>query len=368
MKIAVLSGHTPSIFWFRMDMMRAFIELGHEVVAIGDEPEEKWKEKFETAGIKYISAEICRTGTNPARDIQTFFSLLRILKEEKPDKIFTYQAKTVIYGAMAARAVGISEIYPLIAGVGSVFLSAGKKNKIIAFILKTEYRFALKKCKTVFFQNADDVSLYEAMKIVKKDNVVILNGSGVNLNNFQVKPLPERTAFLCISRLIKDKGVIEYLEAAKKIKLRFPDVEFMLVGPFDTNPSAISKTELQAYIDSGVINYYGEQEDVRPYIEKCTVFVLPSYREGTPKTVLEAMAVGRAIITTDAPGCRETVKDGVNGYLVPVRDVNAIVDKMTYLIQNRNIVCEMANKGRRMVEDKFDVVKVNEKIIASMKI
>lgn len=368
MKIAVLSGHTPSLFWFRMDMMRSFLDLGHEVVAIGDEPCDLWKEKFAEKGIKYICAKIYRTGTNPINDIKTLLSLRKILKNEAPDKVFTYQAKTIIYGTIAANMLGITDVYPLIAGIGSVFLSSGFKNKIIAFILKTEYRFSLRKCKTVFFQNRDDVLLFEKLKIICRDNVVMLNGSGVNLNKFLNKPLPDKPAFLCISRLIRDKGVIEYLEAAKLIKQKYPAVRFMLVGPFDTNPSAISQEELQPYIDGGVVEYFGEQDDVRPFIEDCTVFVLPSYREGTPKTVLEAMAMGRAVITTDAPGCRETVKDGFNGFLVPVKDVNALADKMEFLINNRDTACKMAANGRNIVEERFDVVKVNHVITSSMKL
>ncbi len=368
MKIAVISSHTPSLFWFRIDMMRAFIELGHEVVAIGDEPCDLWKERFAENKIKYIRAEINRTSTNPFSDVKTLLSLKRILKTEAPDRVFTYQAKTVIYGTMAANMLGITDVYPLIAGIGSVFLSRGIKSKLIAFILKTEYRFSLRKCKTIFFQNPDDVLMFQKLKIIKTEKVVMLNGSGVNLDRFQSKPLPDKPAFLCISRLIKDKGVTEYLEAAKLIKQKYPTARFVLVGPFDTNPSAISKDELQPYIDSGVVEYFGQQEDVRPFIEDCTVFVLPSYREGTPKSVLEAMAIGRAVITTDAPGCRETVKDGFNGFLVPAKDVNTLTDKMEFLINNRDTVCEMAANGRNIVEERFDVVKVNQVITSSMKL
>lgn len=368
MKIAVLSSHTPSLFWFRMDMMKTFVSLGHEVVAIADEAEEVWRDEFAQMGIKYRSAYISRTGTNPLCDIKTFFSLRKILKEEEPDKIFTYQAKTVIYGSLAAKTLGITEIYPLIAGIGSVFLSSGAKAKLLYFILKTEYRAALKKCKTVFFQNPDDVEVFSKMKAIKKENAFLLNGSGVNLNIFAPLSHPDGCHFLCISRLIKDKGVREYLEAAKVVKQQHPECRFLLVGPFDSNPSALTPEELELFTKNGTVEYFGEQTDVRPYLAQCNVFVLPSYREGTPKTVLEAMATSRAIITTNAPGCRETVTDGENGFLVPTKDVTSLAKKMEIFINDPSLAPQMGKKGRIIVEEKFDVIKVNEAIVTAMKI
>lgn len=368
MKIAVLSSHTPSLFWFRMDMMLSFKALGHEVIAIGNESEDKWSDKFENQGIKYIAADISRNGTNPLKDLKTLKSLKVILKQEKPDKIFTYQAKTVIYGGIAANMLGITEVYPLIAGIGSVFLSNDIKSKIVRFILKTEYRFAMRKSPNIFFQNTDDVKVFTDNKIIRQEKTVILNGSGVNLEKFTQKPLPDGITFLCISRLIKDKGVYEYLKAARIVKEKHPDARFLLVGPYDSNPSALKPEELQPYIDDGIIEYFGEQSDVRPYLEMCNVFVLPSYREGTPKTVLEAMATGRAIITTDATGCRETVVNGKNGYLVPIKDVDALSGAMVDLIENPDKIPQMAESGLQMVRDKFDVNIVNNKINSTMRL
>ena len=368
MKIAVLSSHTPSLFWFRMDMMKAFSEKGYEVIAVGNEPEADWAEKFKACGVRYLSATISRNGTNPLNDLKTLRSLLAILKAEKPERIFAYQAKTVIYGCLAAKLAGIREIYALIAGVGSVFLSDSVKTKVIRSILVAEYRLALKQAKKVFFQNGDDVSIFEKHHIISKDDIVMIPGSGVSLDRFVRQLLPAKPAFLCIGRLIKDKGIMEYLEAAKVVKADYPDIRFMLVGPYDTNPSAITREELAAYTESGIVEYFGEQADVIPYLKQASVFVLPSYHEGTPKTVLEAMASGRAIITTDAPGCRETVKDGINGYLVPVRDSMAVANKMTELICHPETIGTMADNGRKMVEEKFDVKIVNRIICETMKI
>ena len=368
MKIAVLSSHTPSLFWFRMDMMRSFMDRGHEVIAIGNEPETEWSDRFNENNIRYIQADIKRNGMDPRDELRTLRSLKRILRSEIPDKLFTYQAKTIIYGGIAAHQLGIKEVYPLVAGLGSVFLGDGFKMNVAGTVLKTEYRIALRTARKVFFQNEDDAGFFVQNHLVNRDQIVMLHGSGVNLEKFTVQPLPRETAFLCISRLIRDKGVGEYLEAARIVKEKYPDTRFLLVGPYDTNPSAIKPEELKQYIDSGIIEYFGEQTDVRPYLAQCSVFVLPSYREGTPKTVLEAMACGKAIITTDAPGCKETVKDQKNGFLVPARDVNAVAEKMIYLIEHPDRINGMATEGRKMVEDLFDVRKVNGAIISTMRL
>ena len=366
MKVAVISSHTPSIFWFRMDMMRSFLERGCEVIAIGNESEQNWNERFSENGIRYIQANIQRNGTNPFYDLSTFFSIRSILKREKPDKIFTYQAKTIIYSGIAAAILGIKDVFPLIAGLGSVFLKSGRKAKLLQTILKIEYRVALKYAKKVFFQNPDDIVFFVSSKLVKQSQVVTIHGSGVNLKKFECMPMPEKNAFLCISRLIRDKGVGEYLEAAEIVKKRCPDIRFLLVGPYDTNPSAIKPEELQRYIDAGIIEYFGEQEDVRPFLQECSIYVLPSYREGTPKTVLEAMACGRAVITTDAPGCRETVIDGANGKLVPIQDAASLAHTMCELLNDTDTVRKMAQCGRKMAEEKYDVVLVNQTICSIM--
>lgn len=350
MKIIVLSSHTPSLCRFRLEMMREFVALGHEVVAVGNEDENLWGLNFETYGIKYRKVKIARNGTNPLKDLCTLNSLKKLFKEEKPDKIFTYQAKSIIYGGIAAKKLKDVEVYPLIAGIGSVFLLNSLKVKIVRMILKIEYRIALKRSKKVFFQNSDDSAVFILNKLVDESKIVMLHGSGVDLEKFTIQPLPDNFAFLCISRLIRDKGVCEYLDAAREVKKKYPQVRFLLVGPFDTNPSSLSFEELKPYIDDGVIEYFGEQSDVRPYLAQCNVFVLPSYREGTPKTVLEAMASFKAIITTDAPGCRETVINNENGFLVPVKDVRALINKMCELIEAPQRVEKMAIAGEKWLK------------------
>lgn len=364
-KVVVLSSHTPSLFWFRMDMMKDFISKGYDVFALGNECEEIWKSQFQEQNITYRQIEVERNGVNPLYDLKTLRSIRKQLIQIKPDKVFTFQAKTIIYGGVAAKLLGIREVYPLVAGMGSIFLKHDLKTKIIRAVMVAEYKFAMHQCPVVFFQNKDDVQIFKKAHILGKQKVVMLHGSGVNVEHFAVQPLPEQTAFLCISRLIRDKGVCEYLEAARKVKENYPNVRCMLVGPFDSNPSAIKPEELQPFIDDG-IEYFGEQVDVRPYIAQCTVFVLPSYREGTPKTVLEAMASGRAIITTDAPGCRETVINGKNGVLVTAKDVDGLYDAMEQFIRNPDVSKPMAVESRKLAGTVFNVELVNKTICEAM--
>jgi glycosyltransferase involved in cell wall biosynthesis len=368
MKVAVLSSHTSSLFWFRMDMMKDFIKHGHSVIALGPEPESNWKSKFEENGIHYKQLFVERNGINPFSDLRTYQELKQFMKEEKPDKVFAYQAKTVVYGSLAAKANGITEVYPLIAGLGSIFRGVGLKNKIIKTIMKTEYRLACNASKKMFFQNNDDKNEFINNGLIKEDKIVIINGSGVNLEKFKPEPLPDTPAFLFIGRLIKDKGVMEYLEACKRIKAEYPEVRCLLVGPYDSNPSALQSEELHPFIEQGIIEYFGEQSDVRPYLKQCSTYVLPSYHEGTPKTVLEAMAIGRSIITSDAPGCRETVTDGYNGFLVSIKDVNGLVDKMRTLIEDQETNRIMAERSLKLAKEKYDVNIVNKSIMKTMQL
>lgn len=365
MKIVFLLSHTKSLRWFFMDTMNTLIQKGHSVIACGNEDVAVWKDYFWKQKIVYKRIPVQRNGINPFADLYTLFSIIKLLKTIKPDKIFAFQAKTVIYGGIAARTLGIKEFYPLFAGAGSVFLENSLLTKLVRCVLVQEYRIAVNFCEKVFFQNTDDEQLFRSHKIIDKQQVVLLHGSGVNVNHFNVQPLPERCAFLCVSRLIRDKGVMEYLQASADIKKRHPETRCMLVGPFDSNISAISREDLKCFTDLG-IEYFGEQDDVRPFIRQCSVFVLPSYREGTPKAVLEAMSSGRAIITTDAPGCRETVLNNYNGIQVPVKNVNALVGAMEYLMSNQQVVIEMGQCSRKLAEEVFSTEKVDKAVCEVM--
>ena len=366
MKVLILSSRASSLVQFRTDMICDIIARGHQVIAAAPEPEIQWSGRLAKLGAGYRSINIDRTGLNPIDDIKGLFSLYKLIKKEKPQVIFSYQAKTVIYGSIAAWMGGVQNINALLAGLGSAFRSTNANNTIIKKVLCLQYRFALSKCKNVFFQNHDDLNEFTKIGLVAKEKVTIINGSGVNLERFSPQPMPDNNVFLFVGRLIRDKGIMEYLEAAKKVKLKYPEAKIMVLGSFDTNPTAIEPEDLQPYVDNGFVEYLGETEDVRPFLKDCSVFVLPSYHEGTPKSVLEAMATRRPIITTDAPGCRETVIDGVNGFLVPVKDVDGLVDKMVWMIEHRSDAEKMAEQSLRICKDKYDVRKVNALLIKTM--
>jgi len=368
MRIMVLSSYAPTLFFFREDMMTAMINNGHEVIAAAPESEREWEDKFRKRNIKYVSINgIERTSTNPLKDIIGFFSILKVIIKEKPDKIFAYQAKTIIYGCIAAKFARVNEIYALMGGLGSVFRNKNRKN-LARNIMKIEYKIAFKCCNKVFFQNKDDYKEMLDIGLIREDQVVMINGSGVNMTKFIQKPIPKDPVFLFIGRIIRDKGVVEYIEAAEIVKKKYPQARIWLVGYFDTNPTAIKEEEIQPYIDKGTIEYLGSTNDVRPFLEKCSFYVLPSYHEGTPKSVLEAMATGRPIITTDAPGCRETVINGVNGFLVPIRNSDALAEKMIWMIEHREEAEKMGQESLKICREKFDVNKVNEVILKTMKL
>lgn len=362
----ILSSYAPTLFYFREDMMKAMMKNGHEVIAAAPESESEWGDKFKERKIKYVSIQgVERTGTNPIKDIIGFFSILKVIKREKPDKIFAYQAKTIIYGCIAAKLAGIKDIYAMMGGLGSIFRN-GNARSLPKEILKAEYKIAFHVCKKVFFQNRDDSGELVNARLINESKITMINGSGVNMEKFSVKPIPDHPVFLFVGRIIKDKGVLEYIKAAEIVKEKYPSARIQIVGYFDTNPTAIKEEEINQYVQKGIIEYLGRTEDVRPYLEQCSVYVLPSYHEGTPKSVLEAMATGRPIITTDAPGCRETVVDGVNGYFVPVRDANKLAEKMIRLIEHKDEVKRMGRESFNICEEKFDVNKVNLTIMNTM--
>ena len=226
----------------------------------------------------------------------------------------------------------------------------------------------MRRVEKVFFQNPDDETLFQNLGIIKTSDQksVVVNGSGVDLKKFNIASFPKKIQFLLIARLLGDKGVREYFKAAKAVRKNHPDIKFGLVGWIDNHPDAISKKELDESIDAGDIFFYGRMDDVKPAISESSVYVLPSYREGTPRTVLEAMAMGRPIITTDAPGCKETVKDGINGYIVKVKSSQALVEAMLCFIEQPELIESMGNSSRKIAEEKYDVDKVNKHMMIEM--
>ncbi len=366
MKIVFLASYPQSLINFRLSLMKEFIKKGHEVVAIAPH-EPAVANELLNHKIKYIPLHLERNGINPLADIKLIFSLWKILKKERPHSIFSYTIKPVIYGSISAKLARVPSIYSMITGTGYVFLDNNFKSRIVGLIARNLFRFALYFNHLIFFQNQDNLEFFRHKKIISyKKPVVIVNGSGVDCNQFTPSDYPAEISFLMIARFLHDKGIREYYEAAKIIKKRYPYVNFKLVGWIDTNPNSITQNELNNWINDNTINYLGKLSDVRDAIAASSVYVLPSYHEGTPRTVLEAMAMARPIITTNAPGCKETVIDANNGFLVPVKNIEKLSEKIEYFILHPEKIPIMGTVSRQLALDKYDVNKVNKKILTNM--
>lgn len=367
MKFVLISPKNRTVYNFRGDLIREIIRRGYEVVVTG--PDTVDADKVISLGARFTVIPMNKNGTSIIQDIQYYSRLKIFLKKEKPDVALAYTVKPVIYGAIAAKKAGIKNMNCMITGAGYTFTAKSFKAKVMGMLVRMLYRYAFRKARTVIFQNPDDLKEFCERKLVNREKAYCVNGSGVNIDRFSVAPLPDQPRFLMVSRLLKSKGVKEYLEAAEEVKLRYPQAEFYLLGKYEPEmQDGINKEFIERFIKDGIVQRFEETSDVRPYYEKCSVYVLPSYREGVPRTVLEAMAMGRPIITTDAQGCRETVVDNRNGFLIPVRDVCSLVKKMEYFIENPNEIQRMGMESRKYVIEKFDVRKVNDKMLNIMQI
>lgn len=365
MKIAVIGGYGPSLINFRGSMLKAMKEAGHEVYGIAPLDSPNVPEQLAEMGIKFIEAPIKRKGMNPLKDFLSLLTLTRILWKLKPDTVLSYTIKPVIYGSIAARIAGVRNIYSMITGLGYAFGKTSGKRGLLFKLVKNMYRAGLCVNKGVMFQNPDDRDLFIQLGIISKDKAAtVTNGSGVDMTHFAPAPLEKNNSvFLCISRLLKEKGVREFAEASLNLK-KHPQAQFRLVGPHDHGPDSISAELIEKW-KSGGVECPGPVEDVREELENCSVYVLPSYREGTPRSVLEAMSTGRPIVTTNAPGCRETVVNGVNGYMVPVKDVSAL-EKAMELYTQPDLAQSMGDASLEYAAKKYDVNKVNTTIMNAM--
>lgn len=345
------------------------IAKGHDVYGCAPDAPAQVRESLAKLGVQYIHVPIDRAGMNPVRDLRSAFLLFRLFKKIQPNIVLSYTAKPVIWGSLAARAAGVPASFAMITGLGHAFIhSSSRWQRIFERIVAGLYRTSLTHTRAVFFQNPDDRNEFHERNLLKHDTrAVLINGSGVDLEQFPQSPLPDTPVFLLMARLLSDKGIREYREAARCIRAKYPMARFLLAGGYDANPTSISQGEIQNWQREGHIEYLGKLEDVRPALAQARIYVLPSYyREGIPRTILEAMSSGRPVITTDAPGCRETVQDGVNGFVVPVKDAAALADAMEKFIVQPGLAESMGRESRRMAEHKYDVHKVNRVILEAM--
>jgi len=261
---------------FRRELIKTLAERGHKVFTAG--PEKGFEAEIESLGASFLHIRLHRTGINPVEDFLTFWELLRLAKNIRPDVVFSYAIKPVIYGSIAARLGGVSRIYSLITGLGYTFVNEGLKQRLLNKFIVLLYKRALRFNSVVFFQNKDDLELFQNLKILSKHTeAIVVNGSGVNLQKFAiVPPVLNPLSFILVARLIRDKGVPEYIRAAEHLKRKYPEVVFRLLGPFDKNPNSLSRPFISRWVKQGIIEYLGETDDVRPFLASSSVFVLPS--------------------------------------------------------------------------------------------
>lgn len=366
MKILVISPKNKTVFNFRGDLIRDMIANGHEVIVSG--PNRDFVEDIMALGVsEFIEVPLVKDNISIKGDLIYLKSLYKIIRIKKPEMVFSYTIKPVVYGSLAARLNDVSGIYAMVTGLGRVYASGGMKARIVRLITKILYRLAFAACKKVVFQNSDDIQKMVSQHYLPETKTALVNGSGVNMARFTRAPLPEQPVFLMVSRIIREKGVMEYCEAARRVKAAHPEARCVLLGGFDTSIGALKREDIQPYIDDGSIEFPGEVKDPVSFYHQSAVFVLPSYyREGLPRTILEAMSCGRAVVTTDWPGCREPIIDGVNGYLVPVQNVELLADKLMILADNQKIIREFAENSFKMCKEKYEVSIVNAQMRATL--
>lgn len=365
-RIVIMGAPAAMLANFRGDLVRHLVDSGHQVLCLAPEDDAAAAAQLEACGARYRALPFRRNGISPLGDLRFYRQLRDLLKHEKPDIFLATTIKPVVYGLPAARAAGVPRVVALVTGLGYTFIGAGLKAKLIGFAARILYRNACRQADRVIFQNPDDRLVFVEGKLVKPEITSLVAGSGVNLSRFPQSPLPDGPPLvLCVARLLKEKGVREFAEAAALLKPQFPQARFVIVGPEDSGPSGHLCSDIAAW-SGGTCDAVGASNEVGLWLAKSSLFVLPSWREGTSRAALEALASGRAIITTDAPGCRETVRDGVNGQLVPLRDPQPLAAAIGRLLADPELRLRQAEASRRFAEERFDVDKVNAEMLRLM--
>jgi glycosyltransferase involved in cell wall biosynthesis len=363
-RVVIFGSYAPSLINFRGPLIAELVRRGHEVFALAPDIDFSTADAVRGLGATPLEVPLGRTSLNPFGGLRTLRALIAVLRPLRADVMIAYTIKPILLGASALRAARVGRFVPMVTGMGYAFLGGrGLKRSLVRRLATILYRRAFRRADIILFQNEDDRSDFRRLgMVVPQQRTALVNGSGVDLGRFVRRPLPERLCFLMIARFLRDKGIREFIAAGARLKREHPEVRVALVGWADASPDSISPDEVKAIPAAGIDNL-GKLDDVRPALADCSVYVLPSYREGTPRSVLEAMATGRAIVTTDAPGCRETVVEGENGFLVPPRDSDALYRAMLRFIEAPELCATMGEASRRLVETKYDVRSVNQAII-----
>ncbi|ENM3723210.1 glycosyltransferase family 4 protein [Vibrio cholerae] len=368
MNIALISqNHSPGLLIFRRDLIKYLVKQGHTVYAFALDYSPEAKAAVVALGAIPVDYTLSKTGVNPIRDLKDTLALAKKLKAIQPDVVFSFFVKPSIYGTLAAKLAGVPRRIAMLEGLGYIHTPSKSgfslKKRLLQLVhgclCTIGYAFADK----VLFLNPDDPNDLAKKSLLKREKCQVLGPIGLDLDAYPYKPITtfEPIRFIFIARLLAEKGIFEYLQAARLVKEIHPNAEFVVLGGLDPdNPAALSSAQLDEVIDEGIITYPGHVTNVSEWIANAHVFVLPSfYREGVPRSTQEAMAIGRAVITTDVPGCRETVIDGVNGFVVPPFNSALLAEKMLYLIEHPEEIQRMGDESYRVATERFDVHKIN---------
>lgn len=358
MKIIFLSHFDANLYLFRLPIMKALVKEGWEVVALT--PQGEYSSRFEKEGIRYISYEIDRGSLNPLKELKTIYDIAQKLRKISPDIVHTFTAKPNIYGNIAAKIAGIKTCISSVTGLGSFFIEDDFKSKIVRFLIVNLYKLVFRFSKTVIFQNSDDLKLFVSKNIVKKEKTALIKGSGIDTKEWVsskdvLSSSPKKILF--IGRLLIHKGIGEFIESAKEVKKIFKEgTLFIVAGDFyKGNPYNIDKKAIQNAIDEGTITFLGWREDIKELLDDSYIFVLPSYREGLPRTAIEAASMSKPIITTKTVGCKEAVDDGYNGFLTPLKNHTEITKAIIKLLEDKNLYTKMSQNSRKKALKEFDI-------------
>ena len=368
--VLIIGGFAESLLNFRAPVIRALKAQGCRVVVSAPAPfPEQHIQALQALGAEIRPIRLSRTGLNPLADLLTVWSIWKVIREYRPQAMLAYTVKPVIFGGIAAALARVPRRCAWITGLGFAFSEGtGLKKRLIRSVMTLLYRVSLRRYTVVLFQNNDDQALFRTLGlIVVQQRVEVTAGSGIDTERYPVTALPAAPVFLMAARLLRDKGVAEYVRAAALLRARYPEVRCLLAGDLDPGPDSVTQMELEDWQQEGNIEYLGWQSDIRLAMSQCRIYVLPSYyREGLPRSILEAMAMGRPVITTEAPGCRDAVEHGKNGLLVPVRDAVALAAAMEVLVLDPAQAQVMANCGRDLSVSKFEARHVSAQVVAAM--
>ncbi len=365
MKILILASYKHSLLKFRGDLIRELVLQGHEVVVAAPSlrPGDQVWADLRNLGCTCRSVVLDRSGHNPLLDMVALFSLFAAVVSERPDVVVAYTIKPIVYGLLAARLARVRCRIGLVTGLGGALGSGGKTSRALVFL----HRVALRGAKAAIFQNVQDRDFFRARRVLSGQTAsFVVNGSGVSLDEFkQSTPVSQPLRFLMIARLLASKGVREYASVARRVRRLFPAAEFQIAGWRENGPDFVTADELRQWESEGSLILLGKLDHVGKALRSCSVFVLPTYYpEGLPRSILEALAIGRAIVTTDMPGCRTTVEDGQNGFLVAPRSEDQLFEACLTFAKQPELIATMGLQSRILAESRFDVKKVNKEMIA----